>query len=337
MQNSSSRFLIPDTPRIEILNRTEAGKVGLAKVEIYPLERGFGHTLGNALRRVLLSSMAGVAIIDVQITDVRHEYDTIEGMQGDVLNLLLNLKEVSLVLYDMDRAVLTLRKKGPCEVTAADLVLQPNMEVANPDLILAHLTEDGELDIRMNARRGCGYESVESRLAHDKIERSVSTLYLDASYSPVRRVSYKVESARVEQQTDLDKLVIELETNGALDPTAAIRRAATILHRQLQPFADLHSDEIVDVKANSGELDVIYFKPIKELEFKARSANCLREASIDYVGDLVCHTETQLLKTPNLGKKSLQEIKEVLAQMDLTLGMQLDNWPPPHLDRTSLS
>ena len=335
MQNSSSQFLIPDTPRIEILNRTQAGKVDTARIEIAPLERGFGHTFGNALRRVLLSSMAGVAITDAQIKHVRHEYDTIEGMQGDVLNLLLNLKEVSLILYEADSAVLTLNKRGPCEVKAADLVLQPNMEVANPDLVLAHLNEDGELDIRMNARRGCGYESVETRFARENTEKSVNTLYLDASYSPVRRVSYRVESARVEQQTDLDRLLIELETDGSLDPTNAIRRAATILHKQLQPFADLHSEEIVDVKAQSDEIDVKFFKPIRELNFKARSANCLRDANIEFIGDLVCHTETQLLKRPNLGKKSLQEIKEVLQDMELTLGMQLDNWPPPHLNRPS--
>ena len=245
MQNSPSHFLIPDTPHVEILGRTEAGKVNLAKIEIYPLERGFGHTLGNTLRRVFLSSMVGVAITDVHIKGVRHEYDTIEGMQEDVLNLLLNLKEVSLVLYEMDNAVLTLKKNGPCEVIANDLVLQPNMEVVNPNLVLAHLNEDGELDMRMNARRGCGYESVEERLTRTKEETSVNTFYLDASYSPVLRASYKVESTRVEQQTDMDKLIIELETDGSLDPTTAIRRAATILHKQLQPFADLHSDEIV--------------------------------------------------------------------------------------------
>lgn len=333
MQNSPLQFLIPDTPKIEILGRTEAGKVNLAKIEIYPLERGFGHTLGNALRRVLLSSMAGVAITDVQIQGVRHEYDTITGMQEDVLNLLLNLKEVSLMLFETDTAILTLEKKGPGEVVAGDLVLQPNMEVVNPNLVLAHLNEDGRLNMKMNARRGCGYESVEERFARTDEESSVNTLYLDANYSPVLRVSYKVESARVEQHTDMDKLIIELETDGSLDPTAAIRRAATILHKQLQPFADLHSEEIVDVKATNDEIDAKFYKPISEFKFKARSANCLREANIDYVGDLVCHTETQLLKTPNLGKKSLQEIKDALAAMDLTLGMHLDNWPPPDLKK----
>ena len=331
MQNSPSHFLIPDAPHVEVLGRTEAGKVNLAKIEIYPLERGFGHTLGNTLRRVLLSSMAGVAITDVQIQGVRHEYDAIEGMQEDVLNLLLNLKEVSLVLYDMDTAVLTLKKEGPCAVTAGDLVLQPNMEVVNPNLILAHLNEDGRLDMRINARRGCGYESAEERISRVEEKTSVDRLYLDASYSPILRASYKVESTRVDQQTDMDKLIIELETDGSLDPTNAIRRAATILHKQLQPFVDLHSDEIIDVRVGGDELDARLFKSISEFKFNTRSANCLREANIEYVGDLVSHTETQLLKTPNLGKKSLQEIKEALATLDLTLGMQLENWPPPHL------
>ncbi|MCH9666208.1 MAG: DNA-directed RNA polymerase subunit alpha [Gammaproteobacteria bacterium] len=333
MQNSPTTFLIPHDINVEILGKTTAGKVNSAKISLSPMERGFGYTIGNALRRVLLSSMAGVAIIEVQIKGVRHEYDTIEGMETDVLNLLLNLKGVSLILYEANNAEITLNKKGGGDVTAADLVLPSNMEIANPDHFLTKLNSRGNLEMKIKARRGCGYESVEQRFANEnpEFEKSTNTIYMDASYSPVKRVIYQVESARVEQQTDLDKLVIELETDGTLDPTAAIRRATALLYKQLEPFADLESKEIISMKADSDQVDGVFLKPVEDLELSARSANCLSRENIEYVGDLVSQTETQLLGKPSFGKKSLQEIKDILKEMGLSLGMQVDNWPPKHL------
>lgn len=340
MQNSPSKFLIPHDIKVEVIGKTTNGKANLARIALSPMERGFGYTIGNALRRVLLSSMAGASIVEVQIKGVRHEYDTVEGMETDVLNMLLNLKGVSLILYESDTAEITINKKGPCDITAADLELSANMEVANPEHFITHLNERGKLEIKMKVQKGCGYESVEQRFANadNKTERMANTIYLDASYSPVKRVIYRVESTRVEQQTDLDRLIIDLETDGTLDPTAAIRRATSLLHKQLQPFADLESKEIIDMKADKDQIDIIYLKPIKELQLSARSDNCLEREDIRYVGDLICQTETQLLKKPHLGKKSLQEIKDKLKDIGLTLGMRLDNWPPKHLreqDETS--
>lgn len=333
MQNSPTTFLEPHQIDVEILDKTSAGKVNLAKISISPMERGFGYTIGNALRRVLLSSMSGVSIVEAQIKGVRHEYDTVEGMETDVLNLLLNLKGVAFILYDGDSAEVILNKKGKCDITASDLEIPKNMVIANPDHFIAHLNVRGSLEIKMKVKRGCGYESVEQRFANagNKTERTANTIYLDASYSPVRRVIYQVESTRVEQQTDLDKLIIEMETDGTLDPTAAIRRATTLLHKQLLPFADLESKEIIGMKAGSDHVDGAYLKPVKDLNLSARSANCLEREKINYVGDLVSQTETQLLDKSHFGKKSLQEIKDLLKEMDLSLGMQIDNWPPKHL------
>lgn len=333
MENSPNTFLLPHEKDIQILGTTSSGKVNLAKISIGPLERGFGYTLGNALRRVLLSSMAGVAIVEAQIKGVRHEYDTIEGMETDVLNLLLNLKGVSFILYEGDVAEISIKKSGACDLTAADIVLPKNMEVVNPDHFLAHLNTRGNLEMKMKVQRGCGYQSVEQRFAaqDDKAEREANTIHLDASYSPVKRVIYQVESTRVEQQTDLDRLIIELETDGTLDPTAAIRRASTLLHKQLQPFVELESKEIIGMKAGSDQVDSTFLRPVTELNLSARSANCLEREKINYVGDLVSQTETQLLGKSSFGKKSLQEIKDILKEMDLSLGMQIDNWPPNHL------
>lgn len=333
MQNSPTTFLIPHEIDVEILGKTTGGKVSSAKIALSPMERGFGYTLGNALRRVLLSSMAGVAIVEVQIKGVRHEYDTIEGMETDVLNLLLNLKGVSLILYESNFAEITLNKQGGGDVTAADLVLPANMEIANPDHFLTKLNNRGSLDMKIKARRGCGYESVEQRFANEdkNFEKTTNTIYMDASYSPVKRVIYQVERTRVEQQTNLDKLIIELETDGTLDPTAAIRRATTLICKQLEPFADLESKEIISMKADSDQVDGVFLKSVIELNLSARSANCLNRENIEYVGDLVSQTETQLLGKPSFGKKSLQEIKDILKEMDLSLGMQVDNWPPKHI------
>ncbi len=341
MQNSPNKFLVADKPTVEILGHTRGGKVNAAKIVISPLERGFGYTLGHALRRILLSSMAGVAITDVRIKGVKHEYDTIEGMQEDVLSLLLNLKGIAFIIYDKkaDRADISLKKEGPGVVTAGDINLPPNMEVVDPGYVIAHLNERGQLDMQMTIRQGTGYETAESRLARDILdaEESVSanSLHLDASYSPVLRVSYKVESARVKQQTDLDKLIIELETDGTLDPTAAIRRGTTLLYKQLKPMIDLESEEIISTQASQEDIPEIFFDKVEDKlkELGGRSTNCLRRANIEYLGDLVINSEADLMKQPSFGKRSLDEIKDGLVELDLELGMKLSGWPPKHLKR----
>jgi DNA-directed RNA polymerase subunit alpha len=289
-------------------------------VTLEPLERGFGHTLGNALRRILLSSMPGCAITEVEIDGVQHEYSAIEGVQEDVIEILLNLKGVALSMAGKDEAELSLVAKGPCTVTAGDIQVDHDVEVSNPEHVICTLTADKELTIRLVAERGRGYVPADARVDAD-----------DASFSPVRRVSYVVESARVEQRTDLDKLVIDLETNGTIDPEEAIRRAATILQQQLSVFVDLEGETQAAAQEAEDEVDPILLRPVDDLELTVRSANCLKAENIYYIGDLVQRTEVELLKTPNLGKKSLTEIKDVLASRGLSLGMRLENWPPASL------
>jgi len=305
-----------------------------AKVTLEPLERGFGHTLGNALRRILLSSMPGAAVVEAEIEGVLHEYTTIEGVQEDVLDLLLNLKEVAIVLHAKNEANLTLKKKGPGVVTAADITVDHDVEITNPEKVICHLTKSGEISINMKARSGRGYEPATQRVLAEGENRPIGALQLDASFSPISKVSYNVESARVEQRTDLDKLIIDLETNGTIDPEEAIRKAATILQEQLSVFVELEAEtgeEKVDETAS--DIDPILLRPVDDLELTVRSANCLKAENIYYIGDLIQRTEVELLKTPNLGKKSLTEIKDVLAQQALSLGMRLENWPPPELVR----
>ena len=301
-----------------------------AKVVLEPLERGFGHTLGNALRRVLLSSMPGFAVVEVEIEGVLHEYTAIEGVQEDVVDILLNLKNLAVRLHAKDETTLTLSKKGPGVVTAGDIEVGHDVEIMNPDLVIAHLTKSGELNMTMQVVKGRGYEPASQRSQDE--ERPIGRLHLDASFSPVRRVAYTVESARVEQRTDLDKLVMEIDTNGVVEPEEAIRLAAGILRDQLAVFVDLKGGELeAEPQKKEPEVDPILVRPIDDLELTVRSANCLKAESIHYVGDLVQRTEVELLKTPNLGKKSLTEIKDVLASHGLSLGMRLENWPPAGL------
>jgi DNA-directed RNA polymerase subunit alpha len=302
-----------------------------AKVVLEPLERGFGHTLGNALRRILLSSMPGSAVTEAEIRGVLHEYTTIEGVQEDVIDILLNLKQIAVVLHERDEVNITLNKKGPGTATAGDIELPHDVEIVNPDLVIAHLTDVGELNIVMTVKRGRGYQPATTRMSFEEEERPIGTLLLDASFSPIQRVSYTVESARVEQRTDLDKLIIDIETNGTIDPEEAIRRAATIMQEQLSSFVELKSKEEAKPEAKEDEIDPILLRSVDDLELTVRSANCLKAENIYYIGDLIQRTEVELLKTPNLGKKSLTEIKEVLAQRGLSLGMKLDNWPPASL------
>ena len=327
MQASATELL---RPRLVEVREVSTNTV---KIALEPLDRGFGHTLGNALRRVLLSSMPGCAVTEVEIEGVLHEYTTIEGVQEDVTEILLNLKGLEVRMHARQESVLTLNKKGPCDVHASDIVLDHDVEVVNPDHFIARLTKEGELNMAMKVEQGRGYHPAAARMSEEEGGRSrpIGKLLVDASFSPVRRVSYVVDTARVEQRTDLDKLIVEIETNGTIEAEDAIRHAARLLQEQLSVFVDLSGkqDEFPD-RAES-EIDPILLRPVDDLELTVRSANCLKAESIYYVGDLIQRTEVELLKTPNLGKKSLTEIKDVLASRGLELGMRLENWPPSGL------
>ncbi len=302
-----------------------------ARITLEPLDRGFGHTLGNALRRVLLSSLPGCAVTEVEIGGVLHEYTTIAGVQEDVIDILLNLKNLAIRMHAKKEATLTLNKRGPGRVTAGDIALDHDVEIVSPDHHIATLNEGGELNMTMKVVRGRGYQPTTARETSEETQ-TIGRLKLDASFSPIRRVAYEVQNARVEQRTDLDKLVLTVETNGAIDPETAVRDAAHILKDQLSVFVDLSGAETpVLSKSESPSVDPILLRPIDDLELTVRSANCLKAESIHYIGDLIQRTEVELLKTPNLGKKSLTEIKEVLASRGLSLGMRLENWPPAQL------
>jgi DNA-directed RNA polymerase subunit alpha len=324
MQGSVSDFLKPRIVDVQNISDTRA------RVVLEPLERGFGHTLGNALRRILLSSMTGAAVVEVEIEGVLHEYTTIEGVQEDVVDILLNLKGIAIQMQS-DSASLTLNKKGPGVVTAGDITLDHNVEIVNPEHVIANLTKTGELNMNLKINKGRGYQPASTRVGDEEEDRPIGRLLLDASFSPVHRVAYVVDSARVEQRTDLDKLIIDLDTNGTIDPEEAIRTAATILQDQLSTFVDLSGKEEVEAASEEPEVDPVLLRPVDDLELTVRSANCLKAEQIYYIGDLIQRTEVELLKTPNLGKKSLTEIKDVLASRGLSLGMRLENWPPASL------
>jgi len=324
MQASVNEFLRPRVVKVQPESRTRA------KVTIEPLERGFGHTLGNALRRILLSSMPGCAVVEAEIDGVLHEYTSIEGVQEDVVDILLNLKQIAVKMHSRDEIELNLSKKGPGVVTAADIETGHDVEVTNPDLVIATLTKAGNLSMRLKVRRGRGYQPVTQRPSFEEQSGPIGRLQLDASFSPVRRVAYTVDSARVEQRTDLDKLIIDIETNGTIDSEEAIRRAGAILKDQLAVFVDLQGEGL-GPEPGDKVIDPILLKPVDELELTVRSANCLKAENINYIGDLVQKTEVELLRTPNLGKKSLTEIKAVLENHGLQLGMRLEGWPPASL------
>ncbi len=304
-----------------------------AKATLEPFERGYGHTLGNALRRVLLSSMVGYAPTEVTIAGVLHEYSTIDGVQEDVVHIMLNLKGVVFRLHNRDEVTLVLRKEGEGPVTAGDIQTPHDVEIINPEHVIAHLSHGGKLDMQIKVEKGRGYVPGTMRRYADEPTKSIGRIVLDASFSPVKRVSYTVESARVEQRTDLDKLVLDIETNGAIEPEEAVRYAARILVDQLSVFAQLEGTALPTEEKKALAVDPILLRPVDDLELTVRSANCLKAENIYYIGDLIQRTETELLKTPNLGRKSLNEIKEVLASRGLSLGMKLENWPPAGLDR----
>ena len=309
-----------------------------AKVALEPFERGYGHTLGNAIRRVLLSSMVGYAATEVTIAGVLHEYSSIDGVQEDVVNILLNLKGVVFKLHNRDEVTLSLRKDGDGVVTARDIQTPHDVEIVNPDHVIAHLSQGGKLDMQIKVEKGRGYVPGNQRRFSDETSKSIGRIVLDASFSPVKRVSYTVESARVEQRTDLDKLVVEIETNGAITAEDAVRASAKILVEQLAVFAQLEGGDLpvfpeAGSQRGNATFDPILLRPVDELELTVRSANCLKAENIYYIGDLIQRTENELLKTPNLGRKSLNEIKEVLASRGLTLGMKLESWPPAGLEK----
>ena len=328
MQNS---LLKPKAINVEQLG------VNRAKVSLEPFERGYGHTLGNALRRVLLASMPGYAATEVTIAGVLHEYSSIDGVQEDVVNILLNLKGVVFKLHNRDEVTLSLRKEGEGVVTAGDIQTPHDVEIINPDHVIANLSQSGKLDMQIKVEKGRGYVPGTMRRHGDESTKSIGRIVLDASFSPVKRVSYTVESARVEQRTDLDKLVVDIETNGAISAEEAVRASAKILVEQLAVFAQLEGSELAafDTPSPRGgtQFDPILLRPVDELELTVRSANCLKAENIYYIGDLIQRTENELLKTPNLGRKSLNEIKEVLASRGLTLGMKLESWPPAALEK----
>ena len=307
-----------------------------ARITLEPFERGYGHTLGNALRRILLSSMRGYAPTEVRIAGVVHEYSVIEGVQEDVVDILLNLKGLAVKLNSRDEAILTINKSGEGIVCASDIQAGHDVEILNPDHVIAHLNKGGNLEMEIKVEGGRGYVPASTRVLADE-SRPVGVIMVDALYSPVKKVSFSVESARVEQRTDLDKLIIEIETNGVIEPAEAVRHSARLLIEQLAAFADLKGVATIAEVGSKGPaspvVDPILLRPVDELELTVRSANCLKAENIYYIGDLIQRSETELLKTPNLGRKSLNEIKDVLAARGLTLGMKLENWPPLGLEK----
>lgn len=328
MNTEINEMLTPKVVKVQNDNNNHS------RVILEPFESGYGYTIGHTLRRILLSSMPGSAITEVKIDGVLHEYSTIEGVQEDVIDILLNLKEVAIKLHSAEEVELTLNKQGPAVVTAGDIQLSHDVEVMNPDHVIAHLNEKGSLNMRLTVKRGIGYNNADTvvRDIDGELERKeVGTLKLDNAFSPIKKVAYSVDSARVENRTDLDKLTLDLHTNGTVDPETAIKIAATIIQRQLNSFVDLKYEEQLDKSNEEPAFDPILLRPVDDLELTVRSANCLKAENIYYIGDLVLKTENELLKTPNLGKKSLTEIKDVLASRSLSLGMKLENWPPANL------
>jgi DNA-directed RNA polymerase subunit alpha len=329
MQSSPTEYLKPRVVDVEVLSPMRA------KVTLEPMERGFGYTLGNALRRVLLSSIPGYAITEVKIDGVVHEYSTLEGVQEDVVDILLNLKGVALTLHNKTEVVLNLTKSEEGVVTAGDFEAGHDVEIVNPDHVIAHLTKGGKLSLQAKVEMGRGYQPVPARQKQqsEEEEHTLGFIMVDASFSPINKVSYQVDSARVEQRTDLDKLIMDVETNGVIDPEQAIRDAARILMGQLAVFADLEGTPAQEEVKHAPQIDPILLRPVDDLELTVRSANCLKAENIYYIGDLIQRSENELLKAPNLGRKSLNEIKDVLSSKGLTLGMKLENWPPVGLEK----
>jgi len=316
---------------MEIEEETLSPTYGRFHVE--PLERGFGITIGNSLRRILLSSLQGAAIYAVRMKGVLHEFSTIYGVREDVTDIILNIKELLVKLHSDGPETLHLKANKPGVVRARDIQTGPNVEILNPDLVIGTLSEDGDLDIELVVKRGRGYIPAERNREEGQ---PIGTIPIDALFSPIRKVNYTVTHSRVGQITDYDRLTMEIWTNGNVAPADALGYAAKILKEQLSVFINFDEEEVIPKTPEapeSAKLNENLFKGVDELELSVRSANCLKNADIRYIGDLVQKTETEMLKTKNFGRKSLNEIKEILSEMGLSLGMKLDNWPPPELER----
>ena len=298
-----------------------------SKIVLEPLERGFGHTLGNALRRIILSSIPGAAVSEAKINGVLHEFGSIDGVKEDVINILLNLKGLSVRLSDQEEVEISVNKSGSGDIKGSDFELPAGVEIVNPDHVVATLADKGSLEMTAKVTKGRGYVPVDIIALAESEDTEVGSLKIDASYSPIKKVSYSVENARVENRTDLDKLILEVETNGTIDPEEIVRLAATILQRQLMAFAELGFETEEPEEDETPPVDPIMLRPVDELELTVRSANCLKVEKIHYIGDLVTRKESDLLRTPNLGRKSLNEIKEVLAARGLSLGLELEIGP----------
>ena len=303
-----------------------------SKIVLEPLERGFGHTLGNALRRIILSSIPGAAVSEAKINGVLHEFGSIDGVKEDVINILLNLKGLYVRLSDQEEVEISVNKSGSGDIKGSDFELPAGVEIVNPDHVVATLADKGSLEMTAKVTKGRGYVPVDIIALAESEDTEVGSLKIDASYSPIKKVSYSVENARVENRTDLDKLILEVETNGTIDPEEIVRLAATILQRQLMAFAELGFETEEPEEDETPPVDPIMLRPVDELELTVRSANCLKVEKIHYIGDLVTRKESDLLRTPNLGRKSLNEIKEVLAARGLSLGLELENWPPSNVE-----
>jgi len=303
------------------------------RFHVEPLERGFGITIGNSLRRILLSSIQGAAITVVRIKGVLHEFSTIPGVREDVTDIILNIKEILVMLHSDGPETLRLKANKAGVVKARDIQPNANVEILNPDHPIATLSEDGDLEIELVVRQGKGYVPAERNREEGQ---SIGSIPIDALFSPIRKVNYSVSHARVGQVTDYDRLTLEVWTNGSVAPADAVGYAAKIMKDQMNVFIRFEEGESLpkpqEVEETS-KLNENLFRSVDELELSVRSANCLKNADIRYIGDLVQKTEAEMLKTKNFGRKSLNEIKEILAEMGLSLGMKLENWPPPELER----
>lgn len=335
MQVSSKQLLKPKSITITPL----ATDNNNCKIVMEPFERGFGHTLGNSLRRILLSSMVGSAVTEVKIAGVTHEYDVVDGVMEDVVDILLNLKGLVFKLHNKDSIVVKLQRSESGVVRGKDIALTHDLELLNPEHEICTISKNGTIDMEIKIETGRGYETAVARRQNEETV-SAGWIMLDATFSPVLRVAFNVVNARVEQKTDLDKLVLEVETNGVISPEDAVRSASKILIEQMLVFAGLEhmpntdtpGSKLVKVKEEP-EVDPVFLELVDNLELTVRSANCLKHLDINYIGDLVQKSENELLKTPNLGKKSLTEIKELLEVRGLRLGMPIENWPPQSIKK----
>ena len=328
IERNWQELIRPEKPQIE------AGSDPLRKARLVaePLERGFGVTLGNALRRVLLSSLQGAAVTAIQIDGVVHEFSSLEGVREDVVDIVLNIKQLALRMHAEGPKRMTLRATGPGPVTAGQIDVPSDIEVLNPDHVICTLDDGASVRMELTVQNGKGYVASEFNRPEDA---PIGLIAVDALYSPVKRVAYRVEPTRQGQSLDYDKLILEVETNGAVSPVDAVAYASRILQDQLQIFITFDEPKAA-VEAVDGKPDLPFnpalLKKVDELELSVRSANCLKNDNIVYIGDLIQKTEGEMLRTPNFGRKSLNEIKEVLASMSLSLGMDVPNWPPENIE-----